>query len=106
MIIIINILEEYYKNIEKAHIFGKELLADEGFIHASTEKQFPLIIPRLVKKGGKFMVLFIDTEKLQSEIKWEHSSSLNQDFPHIYGEINMDAVIKIEKLDEYIKNNK
>lgn len=103
MIIIINITDEYYKKIEKAHIFGKELLADEGFIHASTEKQFPLIIPRLVNKGGSFMVLFIDIEKLKSEIKWEYSSSLNQDFPHIYGEINMDAVIKIEKLDGYIE---
>ena len=103
MIIIINITDEYYKKIEKENIFGKELMIDEGFIHASTEKQFPLIIPRLVNKGGGFMVLFIDTEKLKSEIKWEYSSSLNQDFPHIYGEINMDAVIKIEKLDEYIE---
>ena len=49
------------------------------------------------------MVLFIDTEKLKAEIKWEYSSSLNQDFPHIYGEINMDAVMKVEKLDKYIE---
>ena len=39
MIIIINILEEYYKKIEKAHIFGKELLADKKKKKASKEKK-------------------------------------------------------------------
>lgn len=103
MIIIVNVLEEYYEKIKDKDSFGKELSVDEGFIHASTYEQFPLIIPRLEKKGGSFMVLLIDTEKLKSEIKWEYSKSLNQDFPHIYGEINKDAVVKAVKLSEYNK---
>lgn len=103
MIIIVNVSEEYYEKIKNKEIFGKELLENEGFIHASTDKQFPLIIPRLEKKGGSFMVLYIETDKLSSNIKWEYSKSLNQDFPHIYGEINKDAVVKAVKLSEYNK---
>ncbi len=49
------------------------------------------------------MVLFIDTDKLLSNIQWEYSKSLNQDFPHIYGEINKDAVVKAVKLSDYKK---
>lgn len=49
------------------------------------------------------MVLYIDTDKLLSTLKWEYSKSLQQDFPHIYGEINKDAVVKAVKLSEYKK---
>lgn len=49
------------------------------------------------------MVLYIDTDKLSSTVKWEYSKSLNQDFPHIYGEINQNAVVKAVKLSEYNK---
>lgn len=103
MIIIVNVSEEYYKKIKDKESFGKELLKNENFIHASTDEQFPLIIPRLEKKGSSFMVLYIDTDKLLSNVKWEYSKSLNQDFPHIYGEINKDAVVKAVKLSEYNK---
>lgn len=101
MILIVNVSEEYYNITKNQNIFGKELLKDEGFIHASSIEQFPLIIPRLEKKGGNFMVLFIDTDKLSANIKWEYSKSLNQDFPHIYGEINKDAVVNAVKLSDY-----
>ena len=94
MIIIVNVSEEYYEKIKDKESFGKELLENENFIHASTDEQFPLIIPRLEKKDSSFMVLYIDTDKLLSNVKWEYSKSLNQDFPHIYGEINKDAVVK------------
>lgn len=103
MIIIVNVSEEYYEKIKDIESFGKELSENDGFIHASTAEQFPLIIPRLEKKGGNFMVLYIDTDKLSSTVKWEFSKSLQQDFPHIYGEINKDAVIKAVKLSEYNK---
>ncbi len=46
------------------------------------------------------MVLYIDTDKLSSNLKWEYSKSLNQDFPHIFGEINKEAVVKTVKLSE------
>lgn len=103
MIIIVNVSEEYYEKIKEKSVFGKELLVETGFIHASTVEQFPLIIPRLEKNSLNFMVIFIDTDRLLSNIQWEYSKSLNQDFPHIYGEINKDAVVKAVKLSDYKK---
>ena len=47
MIIIVNVSEEYYEKIKEKSVFGKELLVETDFIHASTVEQFPLIIPRL-----------------------------------------------------------
>lgn len=106
MMIIVNVLKEYYININNNEFFGKDLLANDNFIHASSLEQFPLIIPRLEKHGGDYMVLFIDTDKLKANVKWEYSTSLKQDFPHIYGEINKSAIIKSITLKEYIKENK
>ena len=44
----------------------------------------------------------IDTDKLISEVRLEFSSSLKQDFPHIYGRINKEAVLKVKSLDEFL----
>ncbi|MDE7168704.1 MAG: DUF952 domain-containing protein, partial [Mucispirillum sp.] len=44
---------------------------------------------------------FIDTDKLESTLKWEYSKSMKQDFPHIYGEINRESVVKAVSLEDY-----
>ena len=35
MIIIVNVSEEYYEKIKEKSVFGKELLVETDFIHAS-----------------------------------------------------------------------
>jgi uncharacterized protein (DUF952 family) len=44
--------------------------------------------------------LVINTEKLTSELKYELAPSVNENFPHIYGPINLDAVIDVMELDK------
>ena len=60
-------------------------------------------MPRFKGKEENYIVMEIDTDKLISEVRLEFSSSLKQDFPHIYGRINKEAVIKVKSLDEFIK---
>jgi uncharacterized protein (DUF952 family) len=42
--------------------------------------------------------LIIDTTKLTSRYVQEWSPSIRDTFPHIYGPINLDAVIEVEVL--------
>jgi uncharacterized protein (DUF952 family) len=43
--------------------------------------------------------LVIDTSELQPELKYELAPSVNEIFPHVFGPINLDAVVAIELME-------
>lgn len=71
-------------------------LKEEGFIHCSQEEQVDGVLQRYFAGKKDLVLLTISTEKLKSRLIYEWSPSLAQTFPHIYGPINVDAVIKTE----------
>ena len=74
-------------------------LADEGFIHCSVdEAQMLRVAERLYSGATDLQVLDVDTAKLQAEIKREPSRS-GEIYPHIYGRINLDAVIRVRDIN-------
>ncbi len=72
-------------------------LATEGFIHASTAAQLAATIQRYYANEEKVIVLTIDVTKIEPELVYELAPSVNEYFPHIFGELNMDAVVKVEE---------
>ena len=69
-------------------------LAEEGFIHCSKD------IPQLLKVAGRLypgeaglIVLDVDLDKLTAPLKNEPSRS-GEIYPHIYGMLNCDAVVR------------
>jgi uncharacterized protein (DUF952 family) len=40
----------------------------------------------------------IDTTRLKPELKYELAPSVNEEFPHVFGPINADAVIRTETI--------
>ncbi len=102
MVVIINMEKSYYEKIKNRSIFGESLICDDGFIHGCFKEQFHLIAPRFKGKEENYIVMEIDTDKLISEVRLEFSSSLKQDFPHIYGKINKEAVIKFISMSKFI----
>jgi uncharacterized protein (DUF952 family) len=73
-------------------------LAVEGFIHCSEEYQLPGVLERFFEGQTNLFKLVIDTDKLTSKIVFDWSPSVADTFPHIYGAINLDAVIKVVPL--------
>ena len=73
-------------------------LATEGFIHTSTLPQVTGVLERYYKKQAGLILLHIDESKLTAPLKYELAPSVNEMFPHIFGPINIDAVIKIESI--------
>jgi uncharacterized protein (DUF952 family) len=47
---------------------------------------------------GDLILLVINTNLLQHEWKYELAPSVNEEFPHIFGPINIDAVVAIETI--------
>lgn len=71
-------------------------LADEGFIHCSQRHQVAGVLERYYQGVGDLILLVINTNLLQQEWKYELAPSVNEEFPHIFGPINLDAVVAIE----------
>ena len=73
-------------------------LAREGFIHCSKEHQVAGVLERYFKGKTDLVKLVIETGKLTSRCVQEWSPSTQDTFPHIYGPINIDAIIDSNEL--------
>jgi glutathione S-transferase len=67
-------------------------LAEEGFIHASTAAQVPLVAAAYYRDAPDLVLLVIDTERVGPELRYEQVPGQSDPYPHIYGPLNLDAV--------------
>ena len=78
-------------------------VAMEGFAHCSTEHQMVDVANKYYSGATNMVLINIDPKKLHSELKFEPPAHLDGSpalpheplFPHIYGPINLDAVIEV-----------
>ena len=79
-------------------VYEAPSLAEEGFIHCSADEAQALrVAERLYAGATGLHLLDVDTEKLTAEVKREPSRS-GEIYPHIYGRINLDAVVRVRDL--------
>lgn len=77
--------------------------ASDGFIHCSTAAQVVPVAEKFYNGQTGLVLLVIDPERLVADLKWEPSAEgapppgvpADDSFPHIYGPINLDAVVQI-----------
>jgi uncharacterized protein (DUF952 family) len=75
-------------------------LADEGFIHCSTHAQVVATANRIFRGSGDLLLLELDPSKLTATLRWERATDVGDEFPHIYGPLNLDAVVGTRPLPE------
>jgi [acyl-carrier-protein] S-malonyltransferase len=68
--------------------------ASEGFIHASTVGQVADVANNYYRARTGLVLLEIDTTKVKPEVRYEVAAN-GQQYPHIYGPLNTDAVARI-----------
>lgn len=73
-------------------------LATEGFIHASKEHQVAGVLERFYKGKANLVKLIIDPQQLEHPLKYELAPSVQEEFPHIYGPLNVSAVVETRPL--------
>ena len=87
--------------------YRAESLETEGFIHCSTGTQVLPVVEKFYKGQRDLLLLMIDPALLSSDLKWEAPSGgtpppgvpEGEAFPHVYGPINLDAVVKAVDLE-------
>ena len=68
-------------------------LQKEGFIHASKAHQVQETANRYYKNEPEILLLTIDTSLLAIPLLYEEAPNRKEEFPHLYGKLNKDAII-------------
>jgi len=84
----------------KKDIYDFCALKTEGFIHCSTFQQTIDTANRFFKEQEDLIVLEIEVAKVKSDVVFESVPDADEIFPHIYGELNIDAVKSLKKLEK------
>lgn len=87
--------------------YRADSLAEDGFIHCSTAAQVIRVANMLFKGQRDLVLLVIDPQYLQAELKWEppahpagaDAPPTDELFPHLYGPLNLEAVVGVLPFD-------
>jgi uncharacterized protein (DUF952 family) len=67
----------------------------DGFIHLSTEAQWPRTRERFFSATPDLLLLVIDPERVE-DIRWEPAD--DDSFPHLYRTLAIGAVVEVREL--------
>ena len=70
----------------------------DGFLHFSTGPQLPETLRLYYAGQDDLLLVAVDPAVLGAALKWEHSASRNQDFPHLYAALEPAAVIWVRSI--------
>ncbi len=73
-------------------------LADEGFIHCSDPDQVEDVRSRFYADVTDLLLLTIDTDRLTSPWRYDDVPGSPRPFPHVYGPIDLAAVVEVRRL--------
>jgi uncharacterized protein (DUF952 family) len=93
------VTKQSWEIAQQQGFYAADSLALEGFIHCSTTNQVKGVLDRYYKDVPNLLLLHIDEAKLTAPLKYELAPSVNEEFPHIFGQLNVDAVAEVEKLN-------
>jgi uncharacterized protein (DUF952 family) len=71
---------------------------EDGFIHCSTASQIMRVARERFRGRADLVLLRIDPELVDREVRLENLEGEDELFPHIYGELDLSAVTGLEPL--------
>lgn len=96
MAIILHIAErDAWRQSKTNKSYRPEMFAVEGFIHCSTPEQVLGVANTRFRGRPDLLLLTIDTDRVVAEIRYENLEGGEQRFPHIYGELAHNAVVRV-----------
>jgi len=75
--------------------YRADTLASQGFIHCSTPEQVIHVANAFFQGQEGLVLLCIDTAKVDAEIRHENLEGGDERFPHVYGPLDVDAVLSV-----------
>jgi uncharacterized protein (DUF952 family) len=93
---------EDWEAAKESGVYRVPSLEDEGFIHLSRPHQVHIPANKLYSETPNLLILWIDPSRLTAEIRNEPGTTGEpMDFPHLYGPLNIDAVVAESPLEPW-----
>src|SRR6185436_953026 len=86
---------EEWERAEQEGVYQAPSLATEGFIHCSQADQVSRTANRLFSGQMGLVLLEIDTRQVKPEIRYESRDGGQEEFPHIYGALDLESVVRV-----------
>ena len=81
---------------QKSGEYRADSLEQVGFIHCSKAAQVLRVANDYFSGQQGLLILMLDPSKLKVEVRWEPGSDRADElFPHIYGPVDLDAVVGV-----------
>ncbi len=90
---------QQWEDAQDKGFYEAKSLAKEGYIHCSTEQQVNGVLKRHFKEHENLVKLTIDPMRLTQHLQYDKLDGTNEEYPHIYGPLNLEAVTQIVFLD-------
>lgn len=74
-------------------------VAEIGFVHCSTWRQIEGVAAFVFPGEVALELLVVDPARLDAEVRFENLEGGRDLFPHIYGPLQMDAVVEVVRLN-------
>lgn len=71
-------------------------LEDVGYVHCATAEQVRGVADRYYRGRDDVVLLTIDPRRLDTDVRYESLPGSEERFPHVYGPIPTDAVVRAE----------
>jgi uncharacterized protein (DUF952 family) len=84
-----------WQQAQAAGAYRGDTLDVQGFIHCSRPEQLVAVANARFRSRADLLLLSIDESRLTAELR-EEEGEPGQLFPHIYGPLNLDAVVRAE----------
>jgi uncharacterized protein (DUF952 family) len=75
-------------------------LQREGFIHFSGVDQVVGVANRAFRGQRDLVLLCVASDRLAAVVRHEHAEDAGEAFPHLYGPLNLDAVVEVIAIAE------
>ena len=86
---------ESWEEAVKAGKYTAPSLDTQGFIHCSLPEQVIPVADFIFRGQRGLVLLFINEARLTASVKYENLEGGQKLFPHVYGPVNLDAVVEV-----------
>ncbi|MBD3885575.1 DUF952 domain-containing protein [Phormidium tenue FACHB-886] len=92
-------MEHQWHDTQGQNQYEAEFFRSEGFIHCSDANQVVRVANHLFRNTQGLILLHIKTELLRPRLVYENLEGGEELFPHIYGPINLDAIVRVSSFE-------
>lgn len=98
----LSLRDEWQEAVERNEPYRRSTLGkslgDEGFIHCSFANQVEMIADLIYRGRRDVLLLVIDPSRLQAEVRVENLEGGEHLFPHVYGALPIEAVLRVDQV--------